>query len=141
MKTKPYKLLRDKMSPKARAAADKKAKAILAEMDAKAAKRGVKYYRARCKEFEQKYGITFEAFKKKFESSKIERVSDWEDLIVWEGFELELKKHDKSIESRLEAMEMAGLLTRAKGKLKPIKPVARTKGKRTVADILIKDRG
>ena len=32
MKTKPYKILRDKMSPKARAASDKKAKAILAEI-------------------------------------------------------------------------------------------------------------
>jgi len=46
------------------------------------------YYRSRCKEFEQKYGATFDAFKKKVESAKTENTSEWDDLLVWEGFAL-----------------------------------------------------
>ncbi len=46
------------------------------------------YYRSRCREFEGKYGMVFNAFKKKVESAKKEKMSEWDDLIVWEGFEL-----------------------------------------------------
>jgi len=46
------------------------------------------YYRSRCKEFEQKYGSTFDAFKKKVESAKTEHSSEWDDLLAWEGFAL-----------------------------------------------------
>jgi len=46
------------------------------------------YYRSRCKAFEQKYGSSFDAFKKKMESAKTENTSEWDDLIVWEGFAL-----------------------------------------------------
>ena len=46
------------------------------------------YYRSRCKEFEQKYGMGFSAFKKKVEAAKTENTSKWDDLLVWEGFEL-----------------------------------------------------
>jgi len=46
------------------------------------------YYRSRCKEFEQKYGMGFSAFKKKVESAKTENTAEWDDMLVWEGFEL-----------------------------------------------------
>jgi hypothetical protein len=46
------------------------------------------YYRSRCKEYEQKYGMDFGAFKKKVESAGAERASEWDDMLVWEGFEL-----------------------------------------------------
>jgi len=46
------------------------------------------YYRSRCKEFEQKYGAGYDAFKKKVESAKTENTSEWDDLLVWEGFVL-----------------------------------------------------
>ena len=46
------------------------------------------YYRSRCKEFEQKHGISFSAFKKKVESAKTENTAEWDDMLVWEGFEL-----------------------------------------------------
>lgn len=44
------------------------------------------------------------------------------------------------IENRIEAMAQSGLLIWNKRKLKPMAPVARVRGKRTVADILIEDR-
>lgn len=46
------------------------------------------YYRSRSKEYEQKYGMDFLAFKKKLESSSSENAPEWDDIIVWEGFEL-----------------------------------------------------
>ena len=46
------------------------------------------YYRSRCKEFEQKYGTNFAAFKKKVESAKNENTAAWDDMLLWEGFEL-----------------------------------------------------
>lgn len=46
------------------------------------------YYRSRCKEFEQKYGTGFNAFRKKVESAKAENTAEWDDMLVWEGFEL-----------------------------------------------------
>ncbi len=46
------------------------------------------YYRSRCKEFEQKYGTSYDVFKRKVESSKTENTSEWDDLLVWEGFAL-----------------------------------------------------
>jgi prevent-host-death family protein len=44
------------------------------------------------------------------------------------------------IEDRIEAMAQSGLLLWNKHKLKPMAPVARVRGKRTVAEILIEDR-
>lgn len=46
------------------------------------------YYRSRCKEFEEKYSMGFSAFKKKVESAKTENTAEWDDMLVWEGFEL-----------------------------------------------------
>lgn len=60
------------------------------------------YYRSRCKEFEQKYGMGFDAFKKKVESAGKERTSDWDDMLVWEGFELAYKEW-KSKSKELQA--------------------------------------
>jgi len=44
------------------------------------------------------------------------------------------------IENRMTSMAQAGLLLWNKHKLEPIAPVARVRGKRTVADLLIEDR-
>ncbi len=44
------------------------------------------------------------------------------------------------LEERLEAMAKLGLLVRGKGKLPPCSPVARTRGAKGVADLLIEDR-
>ncbi len=46
------------------------------------------YYRSRCKEFEEKYGMSFNAFKKKVESAKTENTTEWDIMLIWEGFEL-----------------------------------------------------
>ncbi len=44
------------------------------------------------------------------------------------------------IQDRIEAMAQSGLLVWNKRKLKPLKPVARVRGKRTVAELLVEDR-
>lgn len=46
------------------------------------------YYRTKCREMEQKYGTNFTSFKKKVEGAKDEVFIEWDDLIVWEGYEL-----------------------------------------------------
>ena len=46
------------------------------------------FYGARCKEFEEKYGMDFASFKKKVEESKNEVLSEWDDLLLWEGYEI-----------------------------------------------------
>ena len=44
------------------------------------------------------------------------------------------------VQDRIEAMARSGLLLWNKRKLKPMAPVARVRGKRTVAELLIEDR-
>jgi prevent-host-death family protein len=44
------------------------------------------------------------------------------------------------VEERMEMMARMGLVVLGRGKLKPRKPVARARGKKTVADILVEDR-
>lgn len=46
------------------------------------------YYLNKCREFEEKYGSSFSDFKKKVETNPEEVFSDWDDLMVWEGYEL-----------------------------------------------------
>jgi len=51
-----------------------------------------------------------------------------------------IEQEEQSLEDRLKAMEEAGLLAWNGKKLEPMKPVARTRGDRTVADLLLEDR-
>lgn len=44
------------------------------------------YYQSRCREMERKYGVNFSEFKKKVDGSEKEVFSEWDDLIVWEGY-------------------------------------------------------
>lgn len=50
------------------------------------------YYGTRCKEFEEKYGMNFVSFKKKVEESEDEVLSEWDDLLLWEGCEIAYKE-------------------------------------------------
>ncbi len=50
------------------------------------------YYRSKCQELEQKYGRDFVDFKKKVEESGEEIFSEWDDLMVWEGYHLGYKE-------------------------------------------------
>ncbi len=47
---------------------------------------------------------------------------------------------EESLDDRLHAMVKAGLAQWNGKKLKPMKPVARTRGSRTVSDLVIEDR-
>jgi hypothetical protein len=53
------------------------------------------YYQSKCNEYREKYGTTFSAFRKKVESSKREHFKEWDDLLLWEGYELALKNWKK----------------------------------------------
>ncbi len=44
------------------------------------------YYLSRCREFEEKYHFSLEDFKRKVEGSQEEIFSDWDNLLVWEGY-------------------------------------------------------
>lgn len=44
-------------------------------------------------------------------------------------------------EARMEALARLGLVIPARGKLPPMKPLARVRGRKTVAELLIEDRG
>lgn len=46
----------------------------------------------------------------------------------------------RPVQDRLEAMALSGLLLWSKRKLEPMAPVARVRGKRAVADLVIEDR-
>lgn len=45
------------------------------------------------------------------------------------------------VEERMEIMARMGLVVLGRGKLEPCKPLARVKGKKTVAEMLVEDRG
>ena len=46
----------------------------------------------------------------------------------------------QGVDERLEAMAQAGLVQWSGKRLKPVKPVARVSGERTVADLLVAER-
>ena len=46
----------------------------------------------------------------------------------------------QSLEEKLEAMRRAGQITWSGKKLKPMRPVAKVRGKKTISDIIIEDR-
>lgn len=56
------------------------------------------YYWSKCKEFEEKYCSTFSDFKKKVEDDREETFSDWDNLMVWEGYELAHQEWKKKYE-------------------------------------------
>lgn len=63
------------------------------------------YYWSRCKEFEEKYDMDFSSFKKKIEETKNEIFTEWDDLVVWEGYELGHKEWEKKYEELKRCME------------------------------------
>lgn len=46
------------------------------------------YYLTRCKIMEEKYGLKFSELQKKAEEDSEENFQAWDDLILWEGYEL-----------------------------------------------------
>lgn len=62
------------------------------------------YYLSRCNEFKEKYSTDFVSFKKKAEKAKKEVFADWDDLIVWEGYELGYKEWKKKYEELKSCM-------------------------------------
>ncbi|MBI5180045.1 MAG: hypothetical protein HZA05_01420 [Nitrospirae bacterium] len=63
------------------------------------------YYLSRCNEFQEKYGMDFVSFKKRAEEAKEEVFAEWDDLVMWEGYELgynEWKKKYEELKSCIE---------------------------------------
>lgn len=44
------------------------------------------YYYGKCSLFENKYGEKFDNFKSRINNSDCELLNEWDDLIVWEGY-------------------------------------------------------
>lgn len=56
------------------------------------------YYRSRCSEFTCKYRLSFTEFKQRLETSDKEIYSEWDDLLLWEGYELARMEWQKKYE-------------------------------------------
>ncbi len=56
------------------------------------------YYKSKCGDFEEKYDKNFVNFKKMVENSKDEMFKEWDDLLLWEGYELGFKEWKKKYE-------------------------------------------
>lgn len=56
------------------------------------------YYQSKCKEFEEKYNMDFASFKKKVEEAEQEVFAEWDDLVMWEGYELGYKEWNRKYE-------------------------------------------
>jgi hypothetical protein len=63
------------------------------------------YYQSKCKEFEQKYNMDFTSFKKKVEGAEKEVFTEWDDLLVWEGYELGYKEWKRKYEELISCRE------------------------------------
>jgi hypothetical protein len=64
----------------------------------------VEYYKSKCKEFEGKYNMDFSSFKKKVETAGEEEFAEWDDLIIWEGYELASHEWMKKYEALKSCM-------------------------------------
>ena len=53
------------------------------------------YYLSKCHEFEEKYQLSLTDFKKKIEENKDEIFADWDNLLIWEGYELAYQEWEK----------------------------------------------
>jgi len=65
----------------------------------------VEYYQSKFKQFEEKYNMDFTSFRNKVEGSEQEIFSEWDDLIVWEGYEFGYNEWKKKYEGLKGCME------------------------------------
>lgn len=63
------------------------------------------YYLSRCNEFQEKYGMDFVSFKKSAEEAKEEVFAEWDDLVMWEGYELSYNEWKKKYEELKSCIE------------------------------------
>lgn len=76
-------------------------------------------------------------------SQYLQQVKAGKTLVITERGKLigRIVPAEEPLEARLFAMRAAGLLAWSGKKLQPIEPVAQTSGEKTVADLLLEDRG
>ena len=63
------------------------------------------YYLSKCREFEEKYSINIQSFKEKIKKAEKEIFTEWDDLIVWEGYDLGYKEWKKKYEELRSCIE------------------------------------
>ena len=75
-------------------------------------------------------------------SEYLRRVKQGETLIITEHGKPvgRLIPQGQSLDERLEELHQAGLIRWSAKKLSPMKPLARLRGKKTIAEIIIEDR-
>lgn len=65
----------------------------------------IEFYRSRLRQMESKYKMTFQEFKKRVDESEDEAFSDWDDLILWEGYHLGFQEWSNKNRDILECMK------------------------------------
>ncbi|HLP44493.1 MAG TPA: hypothetical protein VK469_01010 [Candidatus Kapabacteria bacterium] len=62
----------------------------------------IEYFRTRCVEMEKKYGMDFDAFQTKVNNEEKEVCSEWDDLILWEGYHYAYKEWESKYEELVQ---------------------------------------
>lgn len=75
-------------------------------------------------------------------SEYLRRVKQGETLVITEHGKPvgRLIPQGQSLEERLEELQRAGLIRRGGKKLSPARPLARLRGKRSIAEVILEDR-
>ncbi len=58
----------------------------------------LEYYKSRCKQYEERYNMNLPSFKKKAEEGQGENFTEWDDLLLWEGYELAYREWEEKYE-------------------------------------------
>ena len=65
----------------------------------------VEYYNSKILEMAGKYGINYNGLKKKLKKSQKENFTEWDDLLLWEGYNLAHKEWKKKFEDLKNCMK------------------------------------
>jgi len=56
------------------------------------------YYRSKCRIMEEKYHTSFPVYKRSVEQAQEENFTAWDDLLLWEGYELAYQEWGRKFE-------------------------------------------
>ncbi len=56
------------------------------------------YYRSKCRTMEDKHHTNFPAYKRSVEETREENFTEWDDLILWEGYEIAYQEWSRKFE-------------------------------------------
>ena len=65
----------------------------------------MEYFRTKCIEMEEKYGMDFNAFNDKVNNEEKEVFGEWDDLILWEGYYYGYKEWKNKYEELMRCLK------------------------------------